>query len=470
MDVVLQETAEDSDEVVIGSKVFSVSKDTIIRYDDPEVGLQQLPKEIWRLKKAELISLRGNHLETFPAPHPEGAKFMNLKILDLSGNRLRTIPTSVWRGMPNLEELYLWETKFSWSRDPVPTDPLDDIFSNLPSLRKFVLTANDAEGPFISLPESVLGLTQLTELDLTDTPVIMLPASIGKMTQLQVLSVSGSRMFPLHLPKSMAGLKNLQSLTLNHVERVPPFFGNLTELRALTIMASNLSAIPKSFSQLVNIESLNLSYNQLDFVPQAIKHMKQIQILRLDINHIKHIPYWIGDLKHMRLLSASYNHYLTSVSSGVGESRSLQMIFLNDDDKLETIPEQIFHIPTLVQLNIARSRVMYLPGSVVDRVISIYTNTQMTVLVLEGGLKIDIHETPLKNSEFIRRIAEMPEEERVVDRSYLDFEPTTTTTTTTTTEESATQRARLDPRAPPYHRTPPSLLDLVTRYLRDLTY
>jgi hypothetical protein len=144
----------------------------------------------------------------------------DLEVLDLSGNRLRDLPSD-FDHLKNLRVLFLSSNEF----EHVP-----EVLGALPQLEMVGFKSNRIEQvPAASLPE------RLRWFILTDNRVGALPPTLGERSRLQKLMLAGNRLESL--PESMSRLRNLELLRIsaNALERLP---GWLWELPRLSWLAA----------------------------------------------------------------------------------------------------------------------------------------------------------------------------------------------------------------------------------------
>jgi Leucine-rich repeat (LRR) protein len=105
------------------------------------------------------------------------------------------------------------------------------------------------------------------------------PESIIKLTKLQILSLSNNNF--THFPNSILQLKNLRYLYLdnNQLTNIPDSIDQLTKLEYLVLGYNQLNAIPNSISNLKKLKYLYLANNKLTSLPKSVLNNKK----KLDI-------------------------------------------------------------------------------------------------------------------------------------------------------------------------------------------
>jgi hypothetical protein len=150
----------------------------------------------------------------------------SLEILDLSGNRLFSLPDDFGR-LKKLRILFCSENEF---------EHLPDVLGDCPQLGMIGFKANHIESfEAAALPES------LRWLILTGNRVRELPAALGRCTRLQKLMLSGNRLS--QLPEEMAACTSLELMRLaaNELRALPPWLLTLPRLSWLAFAGNPCS-------------------------------------------------------------------------------------------------------------------------------------------------------------------------------------------------------------------------------------
>ncbi len=139
----------------------------------------------------------------------------SLETLDLSGNRLSSLPDDLGR-FTKLRRLFLSDNLF---------EVLPAVLSTCPELNMIGLKANRIK----AIPEGALP-EKLRWLILTDNQLEMLPASIGRLKLLQKLMLAGNRL--TMLPTTMQQCRSLELLRIsaNRIEVLPEWLLHLPRL------------------------------------------------------------------------------------------------------------------------------------------------------------------------------------------------------------------------------------------------
>ncbi|XP_065609676.1 leucine-rich repeat-containing protein 30-like [Cyrtonyx montezumae] len=164
---------------------MSPERESCLRY-----RLEQLPREISRLKNLTLLYMDSNNLKKIPS---EIGTLRHLKRLTLSNNNLSSLPPE----MGTLQQLH---------------------------------SLHLANNSLTHLPTVLCQLRSLTFLDLSDNKIVTIPSSIRHLEKLETLLLLFNSLESL--PEDVCLLRNLRTLWLgnNHLRSLPKRFGELVNL------------------------------------------------------------------------------------------------------------------------------------------------------------------------------------------------------------------------------------------------
>ena len=145
----------------------------------------------------------------------------------------------------------------------VYVEDISEFFSDndeLSNIRMLDLSGNR----LTSLPDSISRLANLQSLDLSDNQLTSLPDSISRLANLQILDLDHNKL--TSLPDSIARLADLQILYLdgNKLTSLPDSVAQLTKLRFLYLNYNQLTTLPTSVVHLDNLTTLRLNENPLN--------------------------------------------------------------------------------------------------------------------------------------------------------------------------------------------------------------
>ncbi|KAG7261634.1 hypothetical protein CRUP_038356 [Coryphaenoides rupestris] len=255
-----------------------------------------------------------------------------LKSVQLSNNKLSTLPAKVFSPLASLEQLYLG--------------------------------ANQLET--ISV-ETLAGLTQLLKLDLNRNRIWRLDAGVfDQLSNLTFLNLGGNsiRELPPTIFHSLSRLRQLMLYT-NQLETLDAdLFSHLPELADLRIHSNRITRLaPKVFWSLGNLQKLSLSNNQLQGVPEkSFYHMPKLSKLTLYKNPLLSLPVLV--MGHTPLIQEFYLYStnLTTVPGNLFSNMTgLLQLNLCLNFQLRELPPELFHdLPKLVKLSIERNDIRVL--------------------------------------------------------------------------------------------------------------
>ncbi|GAB2593004.1 leucine-rich repeat domain-containing protein [Spirosoma areae] len=307
-------------------------------------------------------------------------------------------------GLKNLRHLELT----NWQTMPALQVNLDQ-FRQLTGLKLY------GQGWLIK-PETLAGLTQLTELSLANVQLDTLTfrESLSGLSGLETLSLSNVRQLRklalgslknlkaielLYNPEltvdaaTFAGLsglerliirgyrsaelsglcplKNLRVLTISangtsgnsDIKRsspLPECIGQLTQLTELRVENRLLGQLPATIGSLNNLTQLTLNACGLDSLPASIGQLTALTELFLPGNKFRQLPA-LGQLQALRELTVS-NNQLTALPDDIGQLT--QLTTLNaDQNKLTQLPASVVRLVNLQRLSVSNNQLERLPDA-----------------------------------------------------------------------------------------------------------
>jgi len=215
-----------------------------------------------------VIFLLVTHL-VLPAQRSWAWKFMlsdHGKVLDLSGQNLRQ----------------------------VPTDQLDK------DVEVLILDDNNIRDFPLFFPTYC---PRLKVLSLRNNCLTQIPDRLGHSTGLQELYLDGNAIE--RLPASIVGLRFLTKLSLEHnlISDLSSVLKHLPQLEALYVGNNLLAEIPDEIGQLAELNALFAADNLLGKVSDALERCKKLRHLDLSYNHqLRRIPDGLGQCTSLRTL------------------------------------------------------------------------------------------------------------------------------------------------------------------------
>jgi Leucine-rich repeat (LRR) protein len=136
-----------------------------------------------------------------------------------------------------------------------------------------------------TLPESIKIWKKLRRLNLSRNELTYLPHNgIKHLKKLQYLHVRGNWLNAL--PKSIARLKKLKKLNIkeNYLSKLPKGIGECIALENLDVSSNMLSELPVEIQNLTNLKKFSCADNGLSALPRGIENWKKIQKVDLTYN------------------------------------------------------------------------------------------------------------------------------------------------------------------------------------------
>lgn len=260
--------------ITLTSNMFDCLHDLAI-LELPSNGITELPEGVFKqLKKLKVLQLWGNRLKTLN-PHVFDG-LTQLTSLELSNNQLAELPSGVFDSLVALKQLNLNNNK-------VKTVPVD-LFSATINLQKIRWDLNQG----LQLQEN----------------------TFANLEKLEILSISGNGFVSLseEIFRNSTNLQNV-NLAKNHLGNLPEnVFEDLEKLKSLDLSHNELEKLEKgTFKSLKSLESLFLQNNKLNDVSRELfDNLFKLQVLRLDYNEITTLPHFIHQ-NILKSLNASHN-------------------------------------------------------------------------------------------------------------------------------------------------------------------
>lgn len=258
--------------------------------------------------------------------------------------------------------------------------PIPSFICNLNSLTMLNLSYNRIPGKF---PSFLYNCSSLKELDISDNYFVgELPADIDRLPQnLTHLVIGGNNftgdiptaigrlpaikyldlnynLFNATIPAEIGNLSTLESLILSQnpfrPTKIPPEFGNLTNLNYIWMSRMNLiGEIPESLGRLANLEHLNLAENSLSgSIPASIWTIKSLKLLYLYSNKLTgEISETVSATELFRI-KLSNNQLTGSIPEAFGELKSLSVLSLYFNNFSGELPASIGRLSKLNDLRI----------------------------------------------------------------------------------------------------------------------
>jgi len=256
-------------------------------------------------------------LKEFPAEIYDLAD--TLEILDLSGNKLSSLPDDLYR-LHKLRILFCSDNQFT---------RLPEVLGKCPQLSMAGFKANQIR----EVPAASLGKS-LRWLILTDNKITELPAAIGQCTQLQKLMLAGNQL--TSLPKEMAACSKLELLRIaaNRFVELPDWLFSLPRLSWLAFAGNPYCAAHETAALTQN------PINHIDWQHLVVQHK-----LGEGASGVIHHAYWQhAPAKKLEVAVKLFKGSMTS--DGLPHSEKAACISAGIHSSLIQVHGKITHHPT----------------------------------------------------------------------------------------------------------------------------
>uniref|UniRef100_A0A023GK05 Putative leucine-rich repeat lrr protein n=1 Tax=Amblyomma triste TaxID=251400 RepID=A0A023GK05_AMBTT len=172
-----------------------------------------------------------------------------------------------------------------------------------------VLRTLDLSGnKLTSLPASISRFELLKHLTVANNRIAFLPDSLCKLMKLETLNLASNNL--TRLPDTLCQLSNLRNVNLsdNRISTFPQCFCGLKHLDVLDLSRNRISEVPDYVGELHATE-LNLNQNQISMVSESLANCPRLKVLRLEENclQINSIPAQLLRHSNVSLLAVEGN-------------------------------------------------------------------------------------------------------------------------------------------------------------------
>ncbi|XP_078352686.1 uncharacterized protein LOC144637498 isoform X2 [Oculina patagonica] len=320
---------------------------------------------------------------------PGNTTFVGLRSLlelDLRYNRLEILTSSMFRGMLNLETLYLsnnyickidqaglsglWKLQYlDLSSNSIIKIPKSEAFSDL----KSVLCLNMSHNLIKSLPGNMtfLGLRSLLDLDLSHNRFEILTSSMFRgLLSLNTLFLQYNNITTISSNIFFTGLRWLKNLFLNNnfISKIEQAgFSGLWQIEHLDLSDNQLKILTSNmFLGMPKLKTLLLNNNFIFKIEQAgLSGMWQLQYLDLSYNKLENVTsgMFLG-LLTLRNLSLHHNNITIIQQKAFTGLRDLERLDLSYN-RIVTLSSDVFSALRYLQhINLEGNNVTFLNNTV----------------------------------------------------------------------------------------------------------
>ncbi|XP_065200545.1 toll-like receptor 6 [Planococcus citri] len=326
------------------------------------------------LKQLQELRVHDNEISMVADKALGGLK--NLKLLDLSNNKIVSLPLELFRECADsIKEIYLQNNSIS------VLSPR--LFSDLNQLLSLDLSSNQLTSAWIN-NETFSGLIRLVLLNLSRNRITKLdPTLFHDLYTLQILNLEHNLLESIPAD-TFTALNNLHTLVLsfNRIKYLEAY--SLNGLYALSLLSIDYNRLESlhanSLRNCTSLQDLNLSGNKFTEVPTALKEMRLLKTLDLGENLITNLekPGFKGmtnlyglrlianqittvgkksllELPSLQILNLSQNR-IKSVEKGAFATNTKLEAVRVDSNVLTSIDGIFKDVPSLVWLNVSGNR------------------------------------------------------------------------------------------------------------------
>ena len=261
--------------------------------------LSSIPESILKFKLSTL-NLSKNHISDATKLCENHSKLENITQLHISNNHLTklSLPFSLLNKLKVFECKVLSEaTEFiENSKCNLSSLSLNNNFMSILHIDSILLNLRTLcirNAQLTQIPQQIFKIASLNNLDLSMNNITSIPPAIKGLTNLKEVDLSDNQ-----ITHGFNELDNLEMINLsrNHHLVVNRFYG-FSKLRNLNLSQCSLKAIPKFIYSTINLEVLNLKLNLFKEVSRFISSLNNLKRLDLSCNRLTMIPDSISELK-----------------------------------------------------------------------------------------------------------------------------------------------------------------------------
>lgn len=172
-----------------------------------------------------------------------------------------------------------------------------------PELRKLsknLRTLDLSKNRLTTIPGEIGLFTMLKSLTLTNNRLFAISEEIGKLKKLETLILDHNEI--VVLPKAINSLNALRTVSLmgNHIKEFPTVFCGLKHLDILNISHNRLTKLPDQVQELEVVE-LNLNQNQMNSIPSSLSKCPRLKVLRVEENCLGLDSFSIDLMEHSKI-------------------------------------------------------------------------------------------------------------------------------------------------------------------------
>lgn len=361
--------------------------------------VQRVPRSAFKsLSQLRFLSLAKNRIQTIDETSLHGLE--RLEILNLRDNRIMAMHEKSLQTLVDMRDLNIQGNRIELF--------VDGLLSNLQRLERLDLSRNN----LIEVqPSSFRNTRSLRSLDISENNLRDLPESIMGLSDLRELDVSFNRLSGLS-PVILSSLRQLEELKAsnNKVLGIPQgTFRDLPVLQYLDLSSNELNMMEAgSVRNLPQLQEIVLADNRLvELGDRIFEELPNLQAVHLQQNNLRYIsPNSFIRSPSIVYLNISSNHFRTLEHVGLRSVRNLEVLDLSNNGIKRITTNPLRGLDWLVELKLDDNRICRVQGEPFStmprlRVLTMRNNKMSTIVEptfrsLRGNLAIlDLDGNPL---------------------------------------------------------------------------
>lgn len=361
--------------------------------------VQRIPRSAFKsLPQLRYLSLAKNRIQTIDETSLHGLE--RLEILNLRDNRIMAMHEKSMQSLEEIRDLNIQGNRIELF--------VDGLLSNLQRLERLDLSRNN----LIEVqPNSFRNTRSLRSLDISENNLRDLPESIMGLSDLRELDVSFNRLSGLS-PVILSSLRQLEELRAsnNKVLGIPQgTFRDLPVLQYLDISSNELNMMEAgSIRNLPQLQEIVLADNRLvELGDRIFEELPNLQAVHLQQNNLRYIsPNSFIRSPSIVYLNISSNHFRNLEHVGLRSVRNLEVLDLSNNGIKRITTNPLRDLDWLVELKLDDNRICKVQGEPFStmprlRVLTMRNNKMSTIVEptfrsLRGNLAVlDLDGNPL---------------------------------------------------------------------------
>jgi len=290
--------------------VLSAPVDAIVELSLKKNSIPEISSEICKLTSLKKLDLSENRLTTLPCL----ADLNILEHINISENELKELPGSMFAGLVNLTTLIAFKNNLS------------------------------------TLPDEIGQCSSLKELNFFNNKLIRVPKTLADLENLEDLNLGGNKLKTCPSTRKWVKLERL-ALSWNTIVTLPDF-GGMPNLRQLQINRNQIAEIPDdAFDLSEGLEHVDISANILSLLPTSLIHCKSLKVLDATANQIEQVGSF-QDLTMLQICKLGDNKIHDIADGNFDKCIEMETLFL-PNNALTKLPKALASMKSLARVNLS---------------------------------------------------------------------------------------------------------------------